>query len=330
MHLSARHGRSIDKISERIDAVVPWGRQRDATSVATATGKAIAKLAEVFERLKTEIVLIVGDRPEALAAAVAGHLSGLIVAHIHGGDRALGQVDDSLRHAITKLAHVHLAATAASARRLKKLGEQAWRIHTVGSPGIDGIRKVAASSKLPRRKYALLLLHPTDAVVERERGRAELVMRAVGRIGFPHVVIVFPNNDPGADGIIEAWENKSPLESETVLRDISRPMFLGLLRDAAVLVGNSSSGIIEAASFGTPVVDIGTRQMGRERSGNVRNVGFSETEIAAALNRIWHRGRAKRWSGRNVYGIQGAGERIARVLHLLKLDGAVRRKLIAY
>ncbi len=140
MHLDRRHGRTIDSLGRKIHAIVPW-RSKTGSPIETAqsTGHAITHLAATFDRLKSDIVLVVGDRVEAFAAASAAHIGGKIVAHIHGGDRALGQVDDSLRHAITKLAHLHFAATKQSARRIKKLGEDDWRIFPVGAPGIDGI-----------------------------------------------------------------------------------------------------------------------------------------------------------------------------------------------
>ena len=147
MHLSRRHGRSVDSIHQRIDAVVPWSSgDVSPLRIAQRTGHAIARLAEEFERLQSDIVLIVGDRVEAFAAASAGHISGKIVAHVHGGDRALGQVDDSLRHAITKLSHLHFAATNESAQRIAKLGEDRHRIFTVGAPGIDEIADAASPS----------------------------------------------------------------------------------------------------------------------------------------------------------------------------------------
>jgi UDP-hydrolysing UDP-N-acetyl-D-glucosamine 2-epimerase len=331
MHLSPQHGntaRTIQRDGWKLSATVPWKQSAQPAQVAAATGSAIASLARQFQKLHTQIVLIVGDRVEAFAAAVAGQIAGLTVAHIHGGDRALGQIDDSLRHAITKLSHIHFPATAASARRIRRLGEDAWRIHLVGSPGIDGIH----SAPLPRRRdrYALLVLHPTDTDEKIEAARAAMLLHTVRKINFDHIVIVYPNNDPGSAGIIRCWKSQPKSNQETIVPDVSRPQFLALLRDAAVLVGNSSSGIIEAATFGTPVIDIGPRQAGRERSANVKNVPFSPAEIEKELRRIWNDGRPRRFHGTNVYGGDGAGRRIAKVLANLPLDDRLKRKLIAY
>jgi UDP-hydrolysing UDP-N-acetyl-D-glucosamine 2-epimerase len=341
MHLDRAHGRSIDAIRAdgwKIDATVPWPRSTTASQNARGTGAAMANLAAAFETLRSDVVLVVGDRVEAFAAAAAAHVAGIAVAHVHGGDRALGQIDDSLRHAVTKLAHVHFPATAASAARIRRLGEDAWRIHRVGSPGLDGIRAAAASRAevagafpgLEPCRFALLVLHPATSDQRVERRVAETVVRAVLRAGIPRVVIVHPNNDPGGRGIARAWESAAHDRRLVIRRDVPRAIFLGLMREAAVLVGNSSSGIIEAASFGTPVVDIGSRQGGRERSGHVVNVTARPAAIRAALGKIWRGGRPIRFRGRNVYGGDGAGTRIASALSRLSVDARLLRKLIAY
>jgi GDP/UDP-N,N'-diacetylbacillosamine 2-epimerase (hydrolysing) len=332
MHLSRKHGYTVQEIPH-LDAIVPW-----RGDLATATGQATAKLAGAFEKLKTDIVLVVGDRVEAFAGATAGHLSGRIVAHIHGGDRALGQVDDALRHAITKLAHVHFPATQQSAERIAKLGEDPWRINLVGAPGIDGITKLARKQKTKGR-FALLVLHPVDGDAGKESDRARIVLEGVRRSGMHRVEIVFPNNDPGSDGIASIWARvaeSSPRsfseygKRERVHRNLARGEYLALLRDAAVLVGNSSSGIIEAASFGTPVIDIGPRQAGREHGPNVVHVDYVPRQIAAAIRRFTGEGWEVRFPPTNVYGGSGTGRKIAQTLARLIISPELRHKLITY
>ncbi len=326
MHLDPRHGKSIESIRRdgwKIDAIVPWKGE-----VAEATGTAITGLARAFSKLKTDVVLVVGDRVEAFAAATAAHISQRAVAHVHGGDRAEGVIDDSLRHAITKLAHIHLPATAVSRERIFRLGEDRERIHLVGTPGLDGIKQLARSieefPKLTRRRYALFVMHP-----DRDRSDAGVVLDVIQRAGIGQIVAIYPNNDAGADRIIRTLERRRPRLSY-LLKNSARSQFLGLLRDAAVLVGNSSSGIIEAASFGTPVVNIGPRQAGRERSENVTDVPCSEAAIRRAIKRIWNKGHPVRFGGDNVYGSEGAGKRIASVLARVRLDNSLLRKLISY
>jgi UDP-N-acetylglucosamine 2-epimerase (non-hydrolysing)/GDP/UDP-N,N'-diacetylbacillosamine 2-epimerase (hydrolysing) len=348
MHLDPAHGRSIDTVRAEgwtVDAEVKWGGEGAGGTVggspganAVATGRAVAEMARVFEELGSDVVLVVGDRVEAFAAAAAGHISHRVVAHVHGGDRALGQVDDSLRHAISKLAHLHFPATEQSARRLRRMGEEGWRVVCAGSPGVDQIRSAGAKwadvgahcPGIRPGRYALLVLHPTDADAGVERDRAEMVVGALGDVGFERVVVVYPNNDPGSAGIMHCWAALRGDGRFVVRRDVPRALFLGLMRDAAVLVGNSSSGIIEAASFGTPVVDVGPRQAGRERSGNVTNVPFDRAAIREALSAVWNGGSPRRSRARNVYGGGGAGRRIAEVVARVDVNDRLLRKLIAY
>ncbi len=336
MHLSKSHGRSIDGIRAagwKVDAVAPWSGK----TLAEQTGRAMAGIGAAIEKLESEVVLVVGDRVEAFAAASAGHVAGKVVAHVHGGDRALGQIDDSLRHAITKLSHLHFPATKQSAGRIKRMGEDARRIILAGSPGVDGIELAAAKWNeveadfpgIAKGRYALLVLHPADGAPAVEKIRSITVLSAVLAGAGEKVVIVYPNNDPGSEGIIEAWERIND-KRVTVRRDIARPMFLGLMRDAAMLVGNSSAGIIEAASFGTPVIDIGPRQTGRERGGNVVHLNYEASKIMRAVADIWRDGKPRRFTGRNVYGQGGAGRIIADTLAKVVINDRLLRKLIAY
>ena len=343
MHLDPAHGRGIDAIRDggwNVDRVAPWpaGSSQDRATTARNTGNAMSALADIFSELHSDIVLVVGDRVEAFAAAAAAHICGIAVAHVHGGDRAAGQVDDSLRHAIAKLAHVHYPATRQSARRILRLGEDRWRIHRVGSPGLDGIVEAAASrdrvqevvGPLTSRRFALLVLHPADADEHIERGRAEMLLAAATSVPYEQILIIHPNNDPGSRGIASFWDSLPPDPRLRIHRDVPRPIFLGLLRDAAVLAGNSSSGIIEAASFHTMVVDIGPRQRGREHGNNVCHVPYDESRIRSALHRLWHNGHPLRAKGTNVYGASGAARKIAETLAALRVNDRLLRKLIAY
>ncbi|MFI5379902.1 MAG: UDP-N-acetylglucosamine 2-epimerase [Tepidisphaerales bacterium] len=338
MHLDRRHGYTLRQIRADgfvVDATVPWPT---AAGIGQATGRAIAGLAAAYGKLRPDVVLVVGDRVEAFAAATAAHLSHRLVAHVHGGDRAAGQVDDSLRHAITKLSHIHFCATAASARRVLRLGEDSQWVFNVGSPAADGIvEQAAAPEEIVQRypdlepgRYLLLLLHPAvpDAAVERRR--AELVLSACRMTGARRIVIIYPNNDPGAKGIISAWERHRREADLVIEKSVPRGVFLGLMRDAAALAGNSSSGIIEAASFGTPVVDIGPRQSGRECSRNVLRCAYDFAGISGVLGRIWNCGCPRRCRCRNVYAQGGAGARMADVLASLAQRTPVRLKLIGY
>jgi UDP-hydrolysing UDP-N-acetyl-D-glucosamine 2-epimerase len=342
MHLDRRLGRTLQSIGAegfRIDATIPWPRsaESDRAHLARYTGKAIASFSTVFAKLQPDIVLLVGDRVEAFAAATAAHLSGIPIAHVHGGDRALGQVDDALRHAISKLAHIHFPATAESAQRLCKMGEDRWRIHRVGSPGLDGIRAAAMASDelrdsfgLMRHHFALLVLHPASPDIPLESRRAAQVLRALEASPIPKIVVIYPNNDPGSPGILRQLDRLHDNPRYLLIPNAPRPLFLALLRDAAVLLGNSSAGIIESASFRTPTLDIGPRQRGRQRSANSRHLPYDTAQLMRALSRIWNNGRPQRSPAGNVYGGGHASQKIAQALATLPLSERLRQKLIAY
>jgi UDP-N-acetylglucosamine 2-epimerase len=173
-------------------------------------------------------------------------------------------------------------------------------------------------------------LHPIASSGSTEEKNADALLTAIQQAGIEQTVVIYPNNDPGSHNIIRVWQRRRR-EMTYLLRDVPRDIFLGLMRDAAVMIGNSSAGIIEAASFGTPVIDVGPRQKGRLRSQNVTNVPYGEEAIRRAVARVWNNGRPRRFTGRNVYGGEGAGRRIASILAELALDEArLRRKLIAY
>lgn len=338
MHLDRAAGRTINQIridGWKVDATIGWKPAgSDAYLLAEQTATATAGLARTFKRLKPDIVLVTGDRIEAFAAAAAAHLSQVPLAHVHGGDRALGQVDDTLRHAISKLAHIHFPATAESAQRIEKLGEDKWRIHQVGSPGLDGLHADAMSwadhQKITlaqsRRRYALVVLHPADSDETLEFRHASMLLKTCQSIGFDQIICIGPNNDPGSTGIIRAAGKSGVIFHPNLVRGA----YLGMLRDAAVLLGNSSSGIIEAASFGTPVIDVGPRQQGRLRGENVTTVPMRQSAIRAALAKIWNNGLPLRYPRQNIYGRGDTAKRICRVLSSVHLDQQLLRKLIAY
>lgn len=342
MHLSRAHGYSMAEIQRAgwvIDATIPWdSRAKTPARVAAAMGHAIEKMSGALERIKTDVVLVVGDRVEAFAAAAAAHVSQRLVAHVHGGDRAQGQVDDALRHAISKLAHVHLAATRDSADRLIRMGENRKSVHVVGAPGVDQITTIAAPwssmrdhlEKLQQRRYAMVVYHPTQSNEAKEYKTAQSIAAALKQAGFDRAIFIHPNNDPGWRGIARCWGEVCDDVNWHFLADAPRAIYLGLLGNAACLVGNSSSGVLEAASFRTWVVNVGPRQTGRLHSANQIDVDIARSSILAGLRKTRQGDKPRRYTGGNVYGKSGAGVRIARILADLPPRETLLRKLISY
>lgn len=289
---------------------------------AEATGRGVHRFARIYRRLQPTWVVILGDRIEAFAAASAAAIAGIPVAHIHGGDRAEGVADESLRHAITKLAHLHLAATATSAQRIVRMGERPESVHIVGSPAVDGLARVEPLSDERADELGdpdtVLLLHPIGRPSEHEEATAAGVIEALGANRSRRVLAMDPNIDPGRDGIMRALDNAP---SDIIVHRAShleRPIFLALLRRLALsdglIVGNSSAALIEAAALQLPAVNIGARQAGRERPPNVVDAP-SETahEVRQAIQLAM---TIDREAITHPYGDGRSGSRIADLLAL--------------
>ena len=302
------------------------GRWHDVES----TGKGIARFARSFERLRPDVVVVLGDRIEAFAAASAASIGGLPVAHLHGGDLAEGVADEAMRHAITKLAHIHFPATETSAARILRMGEPRSRVHVVGSPAIDGLAGIEAMGDERAHELGdprvVMLIHPIGRPDEQEEAVASSALEA---IGDRRTLCLLPNLDPGRVGIVRAIESASAQAHVSVCEHLKREAFVGLLKrlthTGGLLVGNSSAGLIEAGAIGVPTVNIGSRQSGRERGTNVVDAQGESTEaIADAIGRALELDRT---SITHPFGDGKAGVRVAEVLAGVNLaDPGLLRK----
>jgi GDP/UDP-N,N'-diacetylbacillosamine 2-epimerase (hydrolysing) len=343
MHLAPEFGHTIDEIEKdgfQIEARIDALHDEDTgTAMARSIGKSITKIAESFEKIKPEILLLLGDRSEMLAGAVAATYASIPIAHTHGGEIS-GNVDEPARQAITKLAHIHLAATKESAERIIKMGEEPWRVHVVGAPGLDS----ALSADLPKpeelaKKYNLNLSEPLILAVQHSVvGEADeapnqirQTLNAIVELGF-QTVLIYPNADAGGRRMIRIIEHYGSYPFIREFKSLPHEDYLGLMRFAKVIVGNSSSGIIEAPSFGLPAVNIGARQRGRQRAGNTIEVGYDCQEIKKAVQKAVFdkrfRERVKRL--KNPYGDGKAGKRIARILDEVKINRELLEKRMTY
>jgi len=306
---------------------------------AEAVGRGVARFARSFAGLQPHWIVVLGDRIEAFAAASAASIGGFALAHIHGGDRAEGIADEAMRHAITKLAHVHFAASEQSADRIRAMGERPEHVFVSGSPAIDGLAEMASVSDEEFAALgapeAVLLMHPIGRADEAEE---HATASALAALDGKRVLALHPNHDPGRVGVvraIEAWQAASP-ETRVVRQHLAREQFVGLLkrlaRGAGVLVGNSSSGLIEAAALGMAVVDVGQRQAGRERPAHVVHEDHESPDAIARA--VQHALRAAKELPERVphpYGAGRAGAFIAETLARLDPNRhAVLRKRIVY
>jgi UDP-hydrolysing UDP-N-acetyl-D-glucosamine 2-epimerase len=328
MHLSPSFGHTVDAIVAEgfeVDYRLDYLRAGDSpAAVAESMGAGVAAFAGLFARWRPDVLLVTADRFDMFPAAVAATPFLIPLAHLHGGEETRGAVDDVLRHALTKLCHLHLAATEAYARRIRQMGEPAEHVHVVGAPGLDDIvtlQPVEAERLHEEFGFAagavniLVVYHPeTHAYGRAGEDVAELLKALEPREA--NLVIASPNADTGHQAIVDAIERfRTRRRAARVVTHVPRRTFLSLMRAASVLVGNSSAGLWEAPSFRLPVVNIGERQAGRVRAANVIDCAPRAEAIAAAVQRALSAEFVKSLDGLvNPYGDGHSAPRIAHIL----------------
>ena len=343
MHLSPEFGftvKEIEKDGFKIEAKINVLHAEDTkASMAKSVGESVLKIAEALEELKPDLLLVLGDRSEMLAGAVAATYMGVPIAHIHGGEVS-GNVDERVRHAITKLAHLHFPATKESAERILKMGEEPWRVHIVGAPSLDLIaNRKMSEPKVIADKYGLDFSNPTllvlqhSVVAEADEAASQIrkTLEAVKELK-QQTVLIYPNADAGGRRMIEVIKKYEGAGFLKTFKSVPHEDYLGLMKLAKVMIGNSSSGIIEAPSFGLPVVNIGGRQEGRQRAGNVIDVGYDTKEIVVAVRKALQDRDFKEEASsyENLYGDGKAGKRIVKVLSAVELGKKLMEKRMTY
>ncbi|MDZ4855640.1 MAG: UDP-N-acetylglucosamine 2-epimerase [Nitrospirota bacterium] len=335
--LLAEHGHDIDVIERdgfAIEATLPMFQDQapdTGAEMARAIGRILPGLVDLFERLRPDLILSGFDIGANFAATMAGAHMNIPVAHIQGGE-VTGSIDESLRHAMSKFAHLHFPATEDAAQRLIRMGEHPQSIFVVGCPSLDVVlhTPVAPKSEVlaahgldPTQPYVVILQHPVTTEVAQAGEQIQETLAAVQEMRLQGVLI-YPNNDAGAQQIIHHIKQSRI----AVVRSLPPEGFVNLVRYAAALVGNSSSGIHETASLGVPTVNVGTRQQGRERPRNVLDVGYDRDAIKQALDVALYDDafKAKVAERVNPYGDGHSAERIVRVLKTLSLDHLIQKR----
>lgn len=296
MHLLPQYGNTYNGIINEGFKNVHIARGINYTSeMSINLGNTITYLYGYVHDIKPDMIVVHGDRIDALAGAIVGALNNIWVSHIEGGEVS-GTIDESIRHAVSKFAHFHFVANSEAAKRLVQLGENVENIFEIGSPDID----VMLSNNLPdfaevKRwyelrfdKYAIVLYHPVTTEVGTLAVKVNALMEALQSTGKKYVMI-YPNNDTGAEVIISRIEQVRGTENFEVYKTLKFEYFLTLLKHADFIIGNSSAGIREACVYGIPAIDIGTRQAGRYDVNvlrNIRHCGESREEILEAIHKI--------------------------------------------
>ena len=339
-HLLPQFGLTVREIesdgydtSERVE--VPLSGDTPA-AIVTSSAQAMIGLAECYTRLRPDLLMVLGDRFEMHAAVSAAAPFLIPVAHIHGGELTEGAIDDSLRHSITKMSHLHFAATEVYANRIKHMGEEPWRITVSGAPSLDNLNgfQPLDDSTLAERfgltldePFLLATYHPVTLENEAPETKLDQMLLALGKVDMP-VVFTYPNADAGSSKIISRVEAYvSQTRRGWLLPSLGSEGYFSLMSRAAAMVGNSSSGIIEAASFHLPVVNIGNRQQGRVRAANVIDVGDGQQEIEKGLRRALDPNfRSSLANLQNPYGDGHAAERIVDKIQSVELNQGLLKK----
>jgi UDP-hydrolysing UDP-N-acetyl-D-glucosamine 2-epimerase len=339
-HLAPEFGRTaglIDADGFRAAATVEMLLSSDTdVGAAKSLGLAVMGLAEALGRLRPDVLVLLGDRYEILAAAGAAALLSIPVAHIGGGESSEGALDESVRHAVTKLSHLHLVAAEPFARRVTQLGEEPWRVHVVGALGIDNIvrlRLLDRSALQGALGVALgsptiaVTYHPATLSHDGTAAGLDAVLAALDACPQATVVFTEPNADPGGYAIrrrIQQYvaDRRGPT---AIFGTLGQVPYLSLLQHADVVLGNSSSGIIEAPALGTPTVNVGDRQRGRLRAPSVLDVGETPADVVSGLRRALDLDLASR-TGASPYGCGGAAARIADLLVRTPADGLMVKR----
>lgn len=319
-----------------VNARIPMQHEGETGRLADAAalGRGVEGFARAIAELRPDWVVVLGDRIEAFAAASAASVGGVAVAHLHGGDRAEGVADEAMRHAITKLSHLHLAATSASAERIIRMGEDPSRVRVVGSPAIAGLEAIDAMGD---ERYAalgspdaLFLMHPVGRDAGAEEATATAALRACVEAGRRTLALA-PNFDPGREGVARAIAAYGVRALEHLPRREWVALMRRVAREGGVLVGNSSAGLIEATALSPalPAVDIGPRQSGRERPACVVHAEAETTR--AVLGAIREALRVDRTAVAHPYGDGRTGARVADALaEAGRPDSSLLRKRNAY
>jgi len=322
MHLSKRFGMTVREIEAeelpiaarvKVDVEIATG-----AAMAANIGHMLVGFVQALQDQRPDALLLLGDRGEMLAGALAAIHLGIPIVHMHGGERS-GTVDEPIRHAISKLANLHLVATGAARDRLIRMGEEGETIHVVGAPGLDGLVQLATLDRAelcqsvgfdPASPVALLVYHPVLHEVDEASDQVRVIVEAAHATGL-QVLALMPNSDAGSGQVRHSLSQAARDGLISLQTHLKRPEFVSWMAAVDVMLGNSSSGIIEAGSFGTPVVNVGSRQMLRERNENVTDVPANAEDLRAALAAALKNGR---YPHSNLYGDGLSGKRIVDLL----------------
>ena len=344
MHLSKKHGYSVneilkDKIKIYKRFKMDFSKTDNHVSFVKSLSTEMKKFSQILASIKPDILVVTGDRAEMFIAAVSAIYMGIPVAHIQAGDLS-GHIDGSVRHAITKISHIHFASCKDSAQRVLKLGEQKWRVFNVGAPQLDELKEVEKNnnksllSKLKiknKELFFLIIFHPVLYDVHSASQQISILLKSLQKYNLKKIII-YPNIDTGNARIINIINKFKTKKNYKIIKNLNRTDFLILLKRSSILIGNSSSGILEAPTYKIPVLNIGNRQRGRIQANNIINCDYNEKEITKSINYILENKNFKKnlKKCKNPYGKGKSSKRIIEILKNIKRNKKLLDKEMTY
>lgn len=346
-HLSEWRGNTVEQIKKDgfsiagcIPSLQEGDRDIDRLSGISVQLKGLSQLAY---DVRPDILLSFGDREESLTTAIVGSYLNIPVAHISGGDRVIGNVDDHVRHAVTKLSHIHFTTSEDSKNRILKMGEQPFRVFNTGNPGLDRLLTAENMSRGELLSWygfsqeswdkplILVIQHVLSSEISHAYEQMKITMEALKDFGA-NVVVSYPNSDAGSRELIRCIQEYDNLPYVRTYKNIPRVPFINTMRHASCMLGNSSSGLLEAPFLKLPAINVGNRQKARLHADNVIFVGHSIAEIRDALNRAcWDKDfRAKVDGCANFFGDGQSGKRIVEILANIAINENLLNKDVTY
>jgi UDP-N-acetylglucosamine 2-epimerase (hydrolysing) len=301
MHMISKYGKTIIEIEKSgFKNIYPFINHDDIIHMDRNLAKTIEGFSHYIGEIKPNLIIVHGDRIEAMAGAIVGSLNNVLVAHIEGGELS-GTIDELIRHSISKLSHIHLTSNEEAKKRLIQMGEEESSVFTIGSPDLD----VMNSKKLPSLdfvknyyeisfdKYAILMFHPVTTEVDKIKEQVKTLVDSILESNMNYIII-YPNNDLGSNIILDEYERFKNSKRIKIFPSLRFEYFLVLLKNAKFIIGNSSAGIREAPYYEIPTINIGNRQKNRSLSKNILNIDFEKVLILNGIERVLTLGKMKK------------------------------------
>lgn len=332
MHMNMKYGYTVREIEKcGYENIFKYINHDSESSMDITLSRTIEGFANYIRLIQPDLIVVHGDRIEALAGATVGALNNILVAHIEGGEVS-GTVDELIRHAVSKLSHAHFVANEEAKERLCQMGEREDSVFIIGSPDMDAMlsdvlplfEEVKSYYEIPFSNYGISMFHPVTTEVDAMDEYAQNYIEALEQSSLNYIVI-YPNNDKGSDFILHKIKRLNGNPNFRVFPSVRFEAFLVMMKNAQFIAGNSSAGIREAPYYGIPTVNVGTRQKGRSNNPDIINTGYCKTEIIKALQKVVHH----TIEPRHLFGTGKSGDQFSAIISNGKFWNISKQKVFS-